>query len=108
MSTIISKHTQAAPATAYALSVLRTDERITEPETRTLLLTVAALADEALYSGDGYNGHYDHEVAELLALDDKTDALAELVYLRHLGVLTNSFDRFRIPQVAYDRANGDV
>lgn len=108
-------HVQAAPATAYALSILRNLRHFEDPAEDAeplslVLLAVAADADRALYSGDGYNGRTAEEVAELLDLTaGTTAALLDQIIALHLGYLDlNPGGRYRIPQVAYDRSNGEA
>ena len=100
-----STHAQGAPATAYALAALAATPVY---DTAAELLALAALADRDWYGPDGYSGHTAEEVALLLDRDgdgDVTDALAALTAARVLDRREDG--RFRIPQAAYDRANGE-
>ena len=98
-----------APATAY---VLRTTARVPLlPEgPRLALFAVAALADNALYSNYGYEGHLASEVAAvtgrtLLKTKQALTRLEKLGMLEFGGQGSASNPLYKIPQAAFDYAN---
>ena len=106
----MTQHIHAAPAAAYALaSIAETPIH----DTAAPLLALATLADRDLYGGNGYTNHTAAEVAAILPDMDPGDVLDALAALVAAGILDGR-DRddetpaFRIPQIAYDRSNGDA
>lgn len=105
---IISKHVQAAPATAFALAEIEGPG--VPHDTAAVLLATAALADRALYSGSGYTDHTAQEVATVLDADTE-DVLETLTALTLAGLLEprdrdDETPSFRFPEIAFNRANG--
>lgn len=108
-------HAQAAPATAYALTILRNLRLFEGPDgsfepLSLVYLTVAAAADRDLYGPNGYNGHTADDVAALLDIsEDEATALLDCILNLQIGYLDlNPGGLYRIPQIAYDRSNGEA
>lgn len=92
-------------ATAWALTVLRGRRPGAGPLSsvhgRAVLLALAALADEALDTGDGYSSTTDEAVARVtgMAPSTVTSWLRTLVEVE-LAVRTSTH-RFRVPEAAF-------
>lgn len=100
-------HIQAAPAVAYALHTIATAPI---HGTAPAFLTLAVLADRDLYSGNGYNTNTAGEVAEVLGadVDEIQEDLTALAFAGQLEIRDGDDTAFRVPQIAYDRSNGDA
>lgn len=101
----------AAPAAAYALRALTETANHAGPPARAALLALAVLADRALYSDSGYSDHLTADAAQITGLTPDA-AAAAVTELLQLGLLSDCGGEgqtraVRIPQAAFDWANGD-